>query len=145
MMQTKKLSAARRRAVRALVSASSLADAASQARVREETLWRWLSHDEDFRQAVKNERAQRREVACMAAESLLQVAVETLETVLMDGSVAAETRVAAARATFEIAVQLYELTVLEQRVDALEGRSRERRGRPSGDLKVVAAGAERPA
>ena len=142
MTQSTKLSPARRRAIQALVSATSLEEAAAAARVREETLWRWLGHDEAFQEAVKEERRRQREVACIAAESLLSVAVETLQEVLGDDSVEAEARVEAARATFEIAVQLYKLTVIEERVSALENWSKERRAAKAVERKPLAAAAE---
>ena len=142
MAQSKQLSPARRRAVQALISATSLEEAAEQARVREDTLWRWLGHDEAFQEAVKEERRRHREIACMAAESLLSVAVRTLEEVLGDDSVAAGERVEAARATFEIAIQLYKLTVLEERISVLESWSKERQAKKDGKRQLVAAAAK---
>lgn len=142
-MTEKRLSPARRRAIQALISATSLEEAAQKARIREETLWRWLGHDEAFQQAVNEERRRQREAACLAAESLLTVAVQTLEDVLNDDSAAAEARVEAARVTFEIAIQLYKMTVLEQRVSALETWSKERRAKKAGNLQLVAAAADR--
>ena len=145
MRENKQLSPARRRAVQALITANSLEEAAEAARVREETLWRWLGHDEAFQEAVKAERRRRREVACIAAESLLSVAVESLDEVLKDDRTDPDVRVEAARATFEIAIQLYKLTVLEDRVGALEAWSRHRKANRADDPKPMAVAAERSA
>jgi len=145
MTQETRLSPARKRAIQALVSATSLQEAADKARIRQETLWRWLGHDEAFQSAVKQQRRRQREAASIAAESLLSVAVETLEQVLRDDSATAEARVEAARTTFEIAIQLYKLTVLDDRVSALESWSKDRRVKKREDLKLVAAAAERSA
>ena len=122
MKEEKRLSAARRRAVRAMVSSATLEEAAAQARVRPDTLWRWLGNDDDFQRAVEQERTKQRQAACMAAESLLVTAAETLQKVLDDPAADAATQIEATRATLEMAVQLYKLTVLEKRVIALEGR-----------------------
>lgn len=141
------LSPTRRRAVQALVSAVSFDEAALAARVRKETLWRWLAHDGDFQQAVKDERKRKRIVECIAAEALLGVAVETLEKAMADESLSAKVRVEASRATFEIAMQLYKLTVLEERLTALEEWSKERKeaAEGGGRLRRVAAAAEQSA
>jgi hypothetical protein len=126
MTEKDTLSPARRRAVQALVSAVSLDEAAEKARVRKETLWRWLSHDGKFQQAVKEERRRQRTAACIAAEALLSAAVETLEKAMHDESLPPEVRVEASRATFEVAIQLYKLTALEDRIAALDTLVKER-------------------
>jgi hypothetical protein len=145
MTASKQLSPARRRAIQALVSAPSVQEAAARARVREETLWRWLGRDEAFQEEVKQERRRQREAACIAAESLLAVALEALGKVLNDETAEAAARVEAARATFDIAVELYKLTILDERVGALEDWAKRRRGKKTAELKRGAAAAERPA
>jgi hypothetical protein len=142
------LSPARRRAVEALVSSVSFEEAAEKARIREQTLWRWLAHDREFQQAVKDERRRHRTAACIAAEALLSVAVETLEKTMRDENLAPEVRVEASRATFEIAMQLYKLTALEDRILALEAWSKERakKSEAGGEMqKGAAAAADRAA
>ena len=125
MSETKALTTARRRAVQALATVPSVEEAAERARVRPETLWRWLLQDTAFQQALKHERRQQREATCIAAEALMGLAVETLEKAMQDETLEPEVRVEAARTTFEIAMQLYKLTVLEERLTALEARRQE--------------------
>jgi hypothetical protein len=139
------LSPARRRAVKALVSAVSLDEAADRARVRKATLWRWLGHDGQFQQAVKEERKRQRTAACIAAEALLCVAVDTLEKAMHDESLSPKVRVEASRATFDVAIQLYKLTALEDRITALEGWSKERAAKAKGgvELQRMAVAADR--
>ena len=139
MAAGKKLSPARRRAIQALVSASTIHEAAAQARVREDTLWRWLAQDEDFQSVLKQERSRRREVASIASESLLQAAVETLERVLCDEGSPDDVRVEAARTAFEVAAQLYKITVLDERVSALEVWTQQRRAKRAEPQLAVAA------
>ena len=133
MSETKSLSATRRRAVQALVTAASFEEAAEKARIRPDTLWRWLAHDAEFQEAVKEERRQQKTANCIAAEALLGLAVTTLENAMQDENLPAEVRVEASRATFEIAMQLYKLTALEDRLSALEAWWKERQGNPSPD------------
>ena len=103
MSEMKALTPTRRRAVQALLNAASFEEAADKARVRPETLWRWLGHDEGFQQALDQERRKQRAANCVAAEALLSVAVETLEKAMHDETLAPEVRVEASKATFEIA------------------------------------------
>jgi hypothetical protein len=147
MTERKELSPARLRAVQALVTAASFEEAVERARVRKETLWRWLAHDGAFQQALKEERKHHRTLAAMAAEALLGAAVETLEKVIQDDSQPPELRVEASRATFEIAMQLYKLTALEERIAALESWLKERKAKTAAgvELRKSAAAAERSA
>jgi hypothetical protein len=118
-------------------------EAAESARIRPETLWRWLAQDVAFQQALKQERRQQREAACIAAEALMGLAVETLEKVMRDETLEPEVRVEAARTTFEVAMQLYKLTVLEDRLVALEARWKEQEAdsQTGGELQQNAAAA----
>jgi hypothetical protein len=71
------------------------------------------------------------------------LAVETLEKVMRDETLEPEVRVEAARTTFEVAMQLYKLTVLEDRLVALEARWKEQEAdsQTGGELQQNAAAA----
>ena len=146
MIETKPLSAARRRAARALAAAPSFEEAAECARVRPETLWRWLGQDPAFREAVGQQRRLQKEASCIAAEALLSIALTALENALQDETLEPEVRVEAARATFDVAIQLYKLTALESRLTALERARTDDGDTPAGGaLQVSAASAAKRA
>jgi hypothetical protein len=113
-------------AINALLSASSLREAAKEAGIAEATLHRWLK-DEAFQTAY---RAAKREVVnhaiCRLQRSSGQ-AVKTLEDVMKDGGSPATSRVSAAKIILEMALKGVEVEDLEKRITDLEKFVREKK------------------
>ncbi len=101
----------------ALMSTSTLIDAAAQAKVSEVTLWRWLQ-DEDFAKAYRAARRQVVERAVSELQAACGEAVETLKRNLHCEQAAVEIR--AAQIILEQAVKGVELIDLQERVERLE-------------------------
>ncbi len=102
----------------ALMSTSTLKDAAAQAKVSEVTLWRWLQ-DEDFAKAYRTARRQVVERAVAEMQATCGDAVETLKRNLncRNESVA----VRAAQIILDQAIKGVELIDLQERIERLEG------------------------
>lgn len=106
-------------AIAALLSAPTVAQAATVAGIGEGTLWRWLALPTFQTQY----RAARREVvghAVARLQAACRAAVDTLESVMANGEAAPASRVSAARAVLEMAFKAVELDDLAVRVEALE-------------------------
>ena len=120
------LSARAEKAISALLTTTSIGDAAQQAGVGERTLYRWLREDQAFQKAY---RAAKRDGVAHATTLLQQAAataVETLLAVMKDVEAPASARVAAAQAVLEQAFRGVEIEELESRIATLEAQKRER-------------------
>lgn len=109
----------REQAIIALLSHSSIGQAAKTAGISEVTLWRWIK-DQEFQQAY---REAKRRVVDQAISRLQQVcgeAVETLREIMTDPEKPTSSRVTAARAILEMAVKAVEIDDLASRVEKLE-------------------------
>jgi hypothetical protein len=114
-----KLTAKQEQAIIALVSSTTMEDAAKVAGVSDVTLWRWLK-TEAFKSAYMEAR---REVVTQAIARLQHscgAAVETLRTIAEDASAPASSRVAAARAILDTSIKSVELEDLAARLEVLE-------------------------
>ena len=110
-------------AVLALLSRPTLAEAAKAAHVNAATLWRWQQlpvFAAAFRQAQRAALGR----AIAALHLAATEAVETLRAAMRDAEAPAASRVAAARATLDLAVRGSEAADIEQRLAALEARLR---------------------
>ena len=108
-------------AISFLLTAPTMAEAATHAGISEPTLWRWLQL-EDFEAAY---RQARREAVSQAIAHLQRVsgeAVTTLRDIMADAEAPSSARVTAARAVLEPAVKAVELEDLEARIATLEER-----------------------
>src|SRR5262245_58621371 len=107
-------------AISALLSASSVEEAAQQAGIGGRTLHRWLREDEKFQQAY---RVARREVVKQAQAQLQRAtgqAVATLLAVMDDPLAMPSAKVSAAKTVLDFALRAVEIDDLEARVVALE-------------------------
>jgi len=111
-------------AVTALLTCSSIIEAAVQCGVAKWTLRRWLKQD-PFQAAYRKARRQVVQHAITRLQQATGKAVETLCAAMRDAEAPASARVSAARAILETAIKTVELEDLEQRIIALEARAQE--------------------
>lgn len=113
-----------RRAIAAMLTAGTVADAADAAGVGERTLYRWLAEDGVFRRALSaaQHKAIDAAVSRLAGEAL--AAVQTLASIHQNEDVNPAVRVQAARAILAEMQRLREQHELEERVKALEEQLR---------------------
>ena len=113
------LTAKQSRAIGALLSCRTVADAAERAKVGKRTLDRWLT-DPVFKARLA---AAEGELIDAATRRLLQaqsLAIGTLEDILQDPKVAASVRLRAAQVVIDAMLKLRELRSIEDRLRALE-------------------------
>ncbi len=106
-------------AVAALISSSSIAEAAQVAGIGERTLYTWLS-DKAF---AEQYRTARREVVGQALAQLQRVsslAVTTLSEIMADKEAPAGSRVNASKAVLDLALKAVELEDILDRLENLE-------------------------
>ncbi|MFP4477721.1 MAG: hypothetical protein ACLFOY_19345 [Desulfatibacillaceae bacterium] len=113
------LTARQDKAVRALLTAPSIRDAATVAGVGERTLWRWLQ-EEDFQAAYREARNLALRAAIGRVQSLLAEALGTLGAVMADVEAPASARVSAAKTVLDVGLRAHEQESLEARIQALE-------------------------
>jgi AcrR family transcriptional regulator len=107
------------RAVGALITSTSIEEAAKAAGVGTRTLYAWLN-DREFQGQY---RAARREVVGQALAQLQKVsslAVNTLAEIMEDSEAPAGSRVSASRAVLELAIRAVELEDVMARLERLE-------------------------
>jgi len=122
-----KLSSDQRRAILALISTKSVAEAAKQSKVGQRTLWRWLGNP-DFKGELV---AAEGELIDSATRRLLQLqagAIDTVETLMNDQLVRHSVRLRAAQTVLDHLLKLRELRNVEARLAALEAAVNERQG-----------------
>jgi hypothetical protein len=108
------------RALVALLSEPTIAQAATKARVSESTLLRWLA-EPSFKSRYRDARRQAVELAIAGLQQATSAAVEALGRNMRCGAPASE--IAAAKAVLDFAVKGVELVDLAERVEALEAAS----------------------
>jgi len=113
-----KLSRNQEQAIAALLSTSTIKDAARVAKVSEVTLWRWLHRSPEFAAAYRAARRQVVERAVAELQAASGEAVETLKRNLHCENPAGEIR--AAQIILEQAIKGVELVDLQERVEHLE-------------------------
>lgn len=109
------------KALAALISSPTRAEAAKRAGVGVTTLRRWLSEDDAFRAAYRAALAELLEDASKQSKQSLSMALDVLREIMHDGE-NAQTRIQAARSTLEYALKLHEAAEVEARMDELEQR-----------------------
>ncbi len=112
-----KLSRKQEQAIAALLSTSTIGEAAKACGVNDATMWRWLQLP-DFQSAYRAARRQVVERAVSELQAAASEAVETLKRNLTCGKPEAENR--AAQIIIEQAVKGIELLDLQERVERLE-------------------------
>lgn len=114
------MTAKQERALAALLTASSVMEAAAEAKVSYASLRRWLSEDEEFRAEYAAMLRELVENAATQARQGMTEAVSVLREIMADVEVAPNARVAAARTVLESGGRLVELQSLEGRMAELE-------------------------
>lgn len=120
-----KLSAKQHRALSALLTSKSVAEAAAATGLGERTIYRWLT-DPVFRQALSAAEGDLIDAATRRLLTLQGSALDTFEAVLGDATVSAGVRLRAAQAVLDYLLKLRELRDIEQRLQALEAAQTER-------------------
>ena len=118
----------RERAVVALLSEKTIADAAEKADVNEKTLRRWLSEDEAFQTEYAAARNAAYQAGIHRAQALTALAMDTLEE-LLDAKINANVRLGAARTVAEIGIHQHDAETILQKLDAIESDQRRHQGR----------------
>lgn len=114
-----KLSRKREALISALLTASTLTEAAKLAGIGEATARRWLK-DDAFQAAYRDARRAVVQQAITHVQRVCSEAVVTLQAVMGDGEAPASARVSAAKAVLETAVKAVALEDLEARIVELE-------------------------
>ena len=114
-----KLTRREEQAIAALLSEPTIAAAAAGAGVAPATLRRWLAAP-GFRARYGAARAEVVRVAVARLQAVMGKAATTLEAVMDDGGAPASSRVAAARAVFDLGLRAKETEELEARLAELE-------------------------
>jgi len=119
MAENGNLSARQQRAIAALLTSKSVAEAAASAKVGERTLYRWLAEDRAFRAALLAAEGDLLATTTRRLLGLQGQALEALEYLLTRGE-SEGVRLRAAQVALELSLKLRELTCIEQRLQALE-------------------------
>jgi hypothetical protein len=106
-------------AIQALLSHTSIPEAAKTVGIGDKTLWRWLQR-EDFQIELKSARRELVQHASTQLQRSMVEAVTTLRTVMNDAESPASVRVSAARAVLDMGYNSIEAEALEERLAALE-------------------------
>jgi phage terminase small subunit len=114
-----KLSRKQDQVITALVTCTSITEAAAQCGLADVTLRRWLKQ-EPFQAAYREARRAVVQQAIVQIQRATAEAVETLRTVMQDTAAPAGAKVSAAKTILETAVKAVELEDLEARIVALE-------------------------
>ncbi len=118
----------RERAVLALLSEKTIAEAAEKARVNEKTLRRWLSDDEAFQAEYAAAREAAYQAGIYRAQALTGRAMDTLEE-LLDAKKYPNVRLGAARTVAEIGIHQHDAETIMQKLDEIELDQRRQQGR----------------
>jgi hypothetical protein len=119
--QTPKMSHKQETALAALLTAPTIAIAASAAGISEATLLRWLK-DEQFATAYRDARRAVVSHAVTKLQAGCASAVRTLLAVAEDAEAPASSRVSAARSVLDFSMKAVELEDLAERVETMEQR-----------------------
>lgn len=112
----------KKKALAALLSASTKQEAASAAGISYATLRRWIMEDADFRREYDAELQGIIESAAAQARQGIAEAVTTLREIMNDAEAAQNVKVTAARVILESGTRLIEMQAFESRLAALEAQ-----------------------
>jgi hypothetical protein len=119
--------AVRERAIVALLSERTIADAAAKAGVDESTLRRWLSEDKVFQAEYAAARQAVFQSGINRVQALTAKAVDTLED-LLDANINANVRLGAARTVAEIGIHQHDAETILQKLEEMESDQRRQQG-----------------
>lgn len=114
------MTARQKRALVGLLTASTLREAAAQAKVSYPTLRRWLAEDKEFRAEYADALRELVESAAAQARQGMTEAVGVLREIMADVEAAPNARVAAARTVIDGGTRLIEMQSYETRIAELE-------------------------
>jgi hypothetical protein len=114
-----KLSRKQESLIAALLTSSSVAQAAEQVGIAESTAHRWLK-DVAFQEAYREARRDVVQQAIGQLQNVCWVAVRTSLMIMANEKAPASARVSAARTVLEMSIKAVELEYIEQRLSALE-------------------------
>ena len=113
------LSQGKQRALQALLTQPSKAEAARAAGIDPATMRRYMQ-DEEFLAAYRHNTTELLQDARLRGQQLLSPALETLAGILQDNGAKNTERIAAARSILEWSIRLTEFTDIVERLEALE-------------------------
>jgi hypothetical protein len=116
-----KISRKQDHAIAHLLTAPTIAEAARQAGLGEQTVRRWLK-DTHFQAAYREARHHAVAQAIAQVQRVASTAVETLQQVMIEPAALASARVSAAKTVLDMAIKAVELEDLARRIAALEQR-----------------------
>lgn len=106
-------------AIISLLTAPSMAEAAKQAGVGQNTLWRWLK-EPAFKEKYQEAKREAVSQAVARLQQLSSTSVDVLNEIANDSEAPASSRVSAAKTIIEMAIKAVELEDIVARVDQLE-------------------------
>ena len=109
------------RAITALLTSSTVTEAAAKCAIGESTLWRWF-RDAAFSSEYRRARTQMLESTINTLRNESAGAVSVLTAIARDEKASAAARVSAARSILELSLRSAEIQDLEERLTALEER-----------------------
>lgn len=119
------MTAKQKRALAALLTASTVQEAATEAKVSYATLRRWLTDDKEFRAEYDAVLRELVEGAAAKARQGMTEAVGVLREIMADDEAAPNARVQAARATIDCGLKIVEISDIINRLEALENAQRD--------------------
>lgn len=133
MRENESMTLKKRKAIAALLSEPTKAEAAQHAGIAEATLYRWLA-DDDFRAALNKAEAHAINEAVRHLVRLQTKAAQTIEAILDDPESPPGIRLRAALGVFSAMIKLREFAILETRMAELEKRVDEQLERTNESL-----------
>jgi hypothetical protein len=125
-----KLTRLQEKAIAALLTTTSVAEAAKMIPVGEGTLWRWLRQEGRFQEAYATARKELVRHAIVQIQGRMTKAVDTLVEVMENQEAPASSRVSAARSLLDLGLRATEFEELESRISELERQLSNRTKRP---------------
>lgn len=107
------------KALIALLTESTIKQAANKSGVGEATLYRWLN-EEDFSQAYKEARSQALTQTISRIQQSTNTAVNTLNDIMTDTEASASSRVTAAKTILEMAFKAHEIENVVSKIEEME-------------------------
>lgn len=111
----------------ALLEAPSVAEACRRVGISENSAYRWLREDSEFREILRSAKKRLLDLALARLEGITAKAINTLEEILEKGT-HEPSRVSSARAVLEMVLKLREHDEILERLEALERIAMEKRG-----------------
>jgi hypothetical protein len=108
------------RAISAMLCSRSVEEAADNAGVSWNIIFRWLREDEHFREEYRKSGSQLMDAAFTRLKQICGAAIETLASIMANGEATAASRAAAAKATLDLTLKIGEHQELVERVERLE-------------------------